>query len=209
MSAKAYEKITKVLETAGRPLAPHEFGDVTMTHLGEVAATDGRRYVGYSESTIARRLREMVGKGLAKSKTREGSNFKEFATTALIAVVLTGSGCAAASKTAPTSEPLIWSNAAVDVVKDNAGCHAIQLGFRQSGQLAWRAVDTACPKTPEQLEAEKALEIVRQLKKDGKLDEKGALKAAAEAPKKAEAPTPIEPPSLAAPAPAPAAEAKP
>jgi len=60
---KVYEKIEAVLKVAGRPLAPHEFEQVFMTHDTSLTASqvkDGRAYVGCSEASLARRLREMV-----------------------------------------------------------------------------------------------------------------------------------------------------
>lgn len=84
MKKKApYDRIEDVMRAANRPLAVHEFEDVPMTiDEGEL---DGRNYIGYSEQTLARRLREMNGLGRVSSKTREGKNFKEYALVAKVA----------------------------------------------------------------------------------------------------------------------------
>lgn len=73
---KAYDRIAFVLQKVGRPVAPHEFSRIEI-----VAGTgmDARSYIGYSEATIGRRMREMRRLGILTSKTREGKGFKEFA----------------------------------------------------------------------------------------------------------------------------------
>lgn len=82
-----YDKIEDVIRTAGRALAAHEFYQVTMGWTSPSqnepngGCIDGRRHVGQSESTIARRMREMVQLGRLKAQTREGRNFKEYALT--------------------------------------------------------------------------------------------------------------------------------
>lgn len=77
---KKKQKIMQVLVRAMRPLAPHEFADVIMPDGDSVTgSSDGRRYVGLSESTIGRRLREMVVSGDLTVQRRDGKNFVEYA----------------------------------------------------------------------------------------------------------------------------------
>lgn len=81
---KAYEKIEEVLREAGRPLAAHEFDTVTIRKASAdlpgsgVTTQDGRSYVGQSESSIARRLRELHVAGRVVRRRREGKQFVEF-----------------------------------------------------------------------------------------------------------------------------------
>lgn len=70
-----YEKIEKVLNRAGRAIAPHEFDSVS------IDATWGRQFVGQSESAIGRRLREMRELGRVTSQRREGTAFVEYSIT--------------------------------------------------------------------------------------------------------------------------------
>ncbi len=76
-----YDKIEKVLEVAKKSLAPHEFALVHGFHLGAEAegCANALRWIGCSESTLGRRMREMVVLGRLTSKKREGKTFKEFA----------------------------------------------------------------------------------------------------------------------------------
>lgn len=81
----AYERIATVLKAACRKLAIHEFEQVYVTVVTADEAEDhverqsnGKRYVGYSEQTLGRRLREMVDRKLATCNVREGKNFKEY-----------------------------------------------------------------------------------------------------------------------------------
>ena len=68
-----YDRILTVVKWYKRPIAPHEFngyfdgGDQTP-----------REFVGCSEATLARRCREMVGKGWLTVRKREGKNFVEY-----------------------------------------------------------------------------------------------------------------------------------
>lgn len=73
MSNATYLKIELVINAARRPLAAHEFKDVS------IGFQWGDKYVGQSESTIGRRMREMVTLGRLTSNRRAGKNFKEFA----------------------------------------------------------------------------------------------------------------------------------
>ena len=70
---KTYLKIEMVLKTAGRALAAHEFREVL------IGWQMGDRYVGCSEATLARRLREMRELGRVTAKRREGKSFVEYA----------------------------------------------------------------------------------------------------------------------------------
>lgn len=78
--SKSYGPIAEVLTAARRPIAPHEFGTVFVygrdprKFLG-----NGRQFVNMTEVSIKRRLCEMVEKGYATSKKREGKAFHEFA----------------------------------------------------------------------------------------------------------------------------------
>lgn len=86
MARTVYDRIEEVLRNAGRPLAPHEFEAVTLTITYDNdedgwpkrADVTGRRYVGCSEATLGRRLREMAEAGRVIRKRREGKTFKEF-----------------------------------------------------------------------------------------------------------------------------------
>ena len=71
-----YDKIEAVIGQAGKALAPHEFDSITMRPPYEDLT--GKAYIGQSESTIARRMREMVVLGRLYSQRREGRGFKEF-----------------------------------------------------------------------------------------------------------------------------------
>lgn len=66
-------KILEVMNVAGRPLAEFEFNSI-MIH-----GVNGRFYVGCSESTLGRRLREMRESGMLTSKKRDGKQFMEYA----------------------------------------------------------------------------------------------------------------------------------
>jgi hypothetical protein len=73
MSRLTYMRIEIVLKSAGRAMAPHELEQVRIGDL------NGREYIGQSEATIGRRMRELVVMGRLTSRRREGKNFKEFA----------------------------------------------------------------------------------------------------------------------------------
>lgn len=73
------------MREAGRPLADFEFEEVTIRTKSAdapagsgVITQDGRAYVGCTESSLGRRLREMRGLGRVSSKKREGKQFKEY-----------------------------------------------------------------------------------------------------------------------------------
>lgn len=73
-----YLKIEHVLRQAARPLAPHEFHDVLVSDQ-DGGILRGREYVGCSESTLGRRLRELREMDRVKSQRRDGKNFVEYA----------------------------------------------------------------------------------------------------------------------------------
>lgn len=88
MMRKPYDRIADVLEAAeldcpGRKLAAHEFPYVTMKAPAWIktgqSTVDGRVYVGLSEATIARRLREMAALTRVNAFKRAGKNFVEYA----------------------------------------------------------------------------------------------------------------------------------
>ena len=76
------QKIEKVLATAGRPLAAHEFQTVLMLEKIDESdggrIVDGRFYIGCSESSLSRQLRKMRELGRVVSEIREGKSFKEY-----------------------------------------------------------------------------------------------------------------------------------
>lgn len=76
-----YQKIMDVLSNSGQSLtlAPHEFRyqQVFDEEFGR-GTVDGLLYVGCSEATLARRLREMRQMGMVTSRTREGKYFLEY-----------------------------------------------------------------------------------------------------------------------------------
>lgn len=80
---ESYNKIERVMFIAGAPIAPHEFGNVSVKIMsGDSSKPDermsGRQYVGQSESAIGRRLREMRALGRVTSQRREGTAFVEY-----------------------------------------------------------------------------------------------------------------------------------
>lgn len=79
MSESTYKKIEEVLAAAKKPLAEFEFVDVDVP-VKEWPHHDinGRNYVGITESTLGRRLRELRGLGRVTSKRREGKLFMEY-----------------------------------------------------------------------------------------------------------------------------------
>lgn len=79
-----YAKIETVLYIAKEPIAAHEFGNVSVKIMsGDSSVTDqrmsGRQYIGCTEATISRRLREMRELGRVTAKRREGKAFVEYA----------------------------------------------------------------------------------------------------------------------------------
>lgn len=78
--SKTYDRIENVIRESGRALAPHEFAQVVMGYVQDINAKwqNARAYVGCSESTLGRRMREMVVIGRLFSQKREGKSFKEF-----------------------------------------------------------------------------------------------------------------------------------
>ncbi len=78
-----YEKIELVILIAGKPLTEFEFESVQITanHDPRVIGdpVNGRFYVGCSQSTLGRRMREMRKEGRLVSNTREGEQFVEYA----------------------------------------------------------------------------------------------------------------------------------
>lgn len=77
-----YNMIEDVLFKAKRPLAGFEFEAVPMFKLdidtGTEKVTNGRSYVGCSQSALERRLREMRGVGRVTSRRRDGEAFVEY-----------------------------------------------------------------------------------------------------------------------------------
>ena len=92
MIKKPYDLIERVIKAAGRPLCAHEFASVKMERLlpdttdSRVESVDGREFVGQSEASIARRLREMRGLGRVSGKRREGKSFVEYDLVSVAAV---------------------------------------------------------------------------------------------------------------------------
>lgn len=82
---KPYDRIEDVLRAAGKPLAAHEFTSVMLPWPKWIDRykldenINGREYVGLSEATIARRLREMAGLTRVNAFKRAGKNFVEYA----------------------------------------------------------------------------------------------------------------------------------
>lgn len=86
-----YERIEKVLRTADEPLAAHEFSEIWLNEKmpvitsdnpnihDEIVPVDGRRYVGVTEATLARRLREMRELGRVTATRRTGTAYVEYA----------------------------------------------------------------------------------------------------------------------------------
>ena len=58
-SRKTYRRILDVLRMAARPLSAFEFSEMP-TEDGGMVYRNAREYVGQTEATIARRLREMA-----------------------------------------------------------------------------------------------------------------------------------------------------
>lgn len=82
MDSIVYDKIEKVILIAGKPLTEFEFENVTITanHDPRVVGdpVNGRFYVGCSQSTLARRCREMRALGRLVSNKRAGKQFMEY-----------------------------------------------------------------------------------------------------------------------------------
>lgn len=77
---KVYDRIEKVLEVSRCPAAPHEFEAIEIQEPrgSGIFVTDGRQFVGCSESALGRRLREMRELGRVSSKRRDGEAFVEY-----------------------------------------------------------------------------------------------------------------------------------
>lgn len=84
MSINVYKKIEYVLKTAGVSLAVHEFDFIFPMpgELGPGHEINGREYVGCSEATLGRRLRELRELGRVTAKRRDGKSFVEYALAA-------------------------------------------------------------------------------------------------------------------------------
>lgn len=85
MRKSVYEKIEAVMRHAERPLSPHQFRSVTYEgyHLcgseaGMKYNPDGLTYIGCSESSLGRRLREMRELGRVTAQRVEGKAFVEY-----------------------------------------------------------------------------------------------------------------------------------
>lgn len=77
---KTYSLIEDVMRRSPKPLAAHEFVFVVMPGPdGPGHVVDGREYIGVTESTLGRRLREMRGFGRVTAHRREGKAFVEYA----------------------------------------------------------------------------------------------------------------------------------
>lgn len=88
-----YDKIEFVLREANRPLAPHDFRFVVVPGFyaldGAITKDpDGLRYVGCSESSLGRRLREMRSLSRITSQDRDGKAFKEFAIPSVVGALV-------------------------------------------------------------------------------------------------------------------------
>lgn len=75
---KVYGRIEDVLREWGHPAAAHEFSEIEMDVDANRFPMSGRIYVGCTEATIGRRMREMTAMGRLTAKTREGKTFKEY-----------------------------------------------------------------------------------------------------------------------------------
>ncbi len=72
----AYDRIEEVFKNSATPLASFEFQNVRIRRGDEVLAGD--EFVGVSESTLERRMREMRAAGRLASQVRKGASFKEY-----------------------------------------------------------------------------------------------------------------------------------
>lgn len=70
-----YDRIEQVMSFARKPLALHEFRDVSDPVIQENALA----FLRVTETTLGRRLREMRELGRVTSKRREGKAFVEYA----------------------------------------------------------------------------------------------------------------------------------
>ena len=90
MSKQVYAKIEEVLKQTARfgvpALAPHEFANTSIAARpendgGPTYQVNAREFVGCSEATLGRRLRELAQMGRVTRRKRDGKTFKEFALT--------------------------------------------------------------------------------------------------------------------------------
>ncbi len=72
-----YARIEEVMKKAGKPLTEFEFGNVSIENGGDLMS--GQQYIGASQSTLGRRLRELRQMGRVTSKRRKGKAFIEYA----------------------------------------------------------------------------------------------------------------------------------
>lgn len=86
MKQSTYDKIELVMKHAGKSLAEHEFRSIVYEGHHDCGDKWGMKYnpsgltfVGCSESTLGRRLRELREKGRVTSQRREGKAFVEYA----------------------------------------------------------------------------------------------------------------------------------
>ena len=67
-SRETYRRILDVLRKVGRPMAAFEFAETTSIEFSK--SQNARQYVGQTEATIARRLREMARLGYVVTSKR-------------------------------------------------------------------------------------------------------------------------------------------
>lgn len=76
---QTYTRIEDVLKIAKNPLAVHEFDNVRIeipmedSSDSRIEVMSGKQWVGVTESTLGRRLREMVGLKRVTKQRREGN----------------------------------------------------------------------------------------------------------------------------------------
>jgi hypothetical protein len=89
-----YGKILEVLKAARKPLCPFEFASVQVNpHYTDSSQVDrwwiGREWIGQTESTISRRLREAAALGLVVPSKRQAQNGAVLVQYSLPGIVLT------------------------------------------------------------------------------------------------------------------------
>lgn len=81
MKKGTYDKIEEVMGRAGRPLCDFEFKMIYIASPRPKDASgvvDGLTYIGCSEATLGRRLRELRSQGRTTSQRRQGKAFVEY-----------------------------------------------------------------------------------------------------------------------------------
>ena len=83
-----YDRIEKVILIAGKPLAEFEFDAIQITANHDphvIGNVNGRQFIGCSQSTLGRRMREMREINRLVSNRREGKQFMEYQVAAVAA----------------------------------------------------------------------------------------------------------------------------